>query len=43
MVAKGIQTRAPLIASPAFYLWATVLHNHVTSQHSVQLSKNDEL
>ena len=27
-VAKGIRTRAPLIASPAFYRWATAIHNH---------------
>ena len=27
-VAKGIRTRGPLIASPAFYRWATAIHNH---------------
>ena len=28
-VAKGIRTRALSIASPAFYHWATALHNEI--------------
>ena len=33
-VAKGIRTRAHLLASPAFYHWATAHHLHMTGRHA---------